>query len=213
MRTRIWIILALAAVMLSSTAADCILETKEIEVPVRSSEDMLFTTSGGSEHSGSEIVEFTDDLIEMEAENAFDKLVSAHIETGYWRVAENRGDADLVISGSVTVTRLGVTKGGLQDVSQTATLISYQAVPIASVLGPFKVAPLTEAGVNLLNAGFDEYLQARALGQPIPNLTYRFDWSGVATSSSSTPNVDFDWEGRVKFALVGLVEVDVPDPF
>ena len=74
---------------------------------------------------------------------------------------------------------------------------------------------LVEAGLELLTAGFDEYLEAKAQGLPTPDLTYRFDWSGIAVSNSNPtdPDVDFKWEGKVKFTLVGLVKVDVPDPW
>ncbi|NNF06939.1 MAG: hypothetical protein HKN21_09280 [Candidatus Eisenbacteria bacterium] len=219
MRNRFLIAIGLMSIFFACTAENCVVETKEVEVPARSGEEVTFTTAGSSQHMDSEIVDFVPTLLDLEEENAFDALLSAHIENGFWRVEENRGDADLTISGSVSVTRLNPSpEGGIIPVAQTETLISYQSVPIASVLGPFQVAPLNAAAIALLNDGFNEYLQARAaqkLGENVtlPDLQYQFSWSGTASSSNANPNVDFDWQAKVKFTLVGVVSVDVPEVF
>lgn len=205
MRLHAILLLVLAGAFLALTGESCVLETKEVEVPVRDAEDFTFTTAGNAQHSGSEVIDFTGSLLDLEDDNTFEQLLSANIEVGYWRVSANRGDADLVITGAVTVTR--VSSGA------SATILTYQSVPIASVTGPYRQAPLEAPGVNLLNAGFDEYLQARAQGQPVPDLRFRFDWSGTATSGNAEPNVDFDWQAKVRFTLLGIVEVDVPEVF
>jgi hypothetical protein len=214
MRSKFLILLGLLAAFLTLTAENCILETKEVEVPVRDGEEVTFTTQGNDEHSGEETVDFTETLLELEEDNDFEALLAANIEAGYWRVVENRGDDDLIISGSVTVTRLNPSAGSVLALAgNTEPLITYTSVAIDTATGAYKLAPLNGAGVALLNEGFDEYLQARAQGQPVPDLQYRFDWSGMATSPSGDPDTDFDWQAKVKFILTGLVTVDVPDPF
>jgi len=202
MKHRMILMLALAAAFLSLTASSCLLSTKTIEVPVRGSGDVQFHAQGtdNGNDADSKVIDFASLMQDLEDESDFDALVSAHIENGYWRVARNGGAASTVVSGTLTV----------QNESSAAPpvpLISYTSVPIASVLGTFQLAPLNSQGVDLLNQGFDQYLQAKALGQPLPDLRYRFYW----TSSSDTLPVDFDWEGKVKFTLVGLTKVDVPE--
>ncbi len=201
MKRSIVVLLALTGALFSLTADSCFLSTKTVEVPVRGSGDLLFTTQGNNpDDADSKLIDFAGLIEDLEKESDFDALVSAHIENGYWRVARNGGAATTIVRGSITVQRESSAAPGV-------SLISYTGVAIASVLGDFKVAPLNSQGVDLLNQGFDQYLQARALGQPLPDLRYRFFWN----SHSDTVPVDFDWEGKVKFTLVGLTKVDVPE--
>jgi hypothetical protein len=201
MKRRIVLMLALVGAFLSLTADSCLLSTKKIEVPVRGSGDMLFTAQGNeADDSDTDVIDFAGLIQDLENDSDFDELLSAHIENGYWRVARNDGAASTVVSGTLTVQREGFA-------APPVPLISYTSVPIAAALGTFQLAPLDSEGVNLLNQGFDQYLQAKAQGQPLPNLEYRFFW----TSHSDTVPVDFDWEGKVKFTLVGLTKVDVPE--
>lgn len=199
MRTKLLIFLALAAAMLTFTAESCFISTKTIEVPVRDDAELEFHATGTSD-SKSETIDFTELMTDLEDDSEFDELVSANIESGYWRVTRNNGSASTVVSGQLTVRREG-------SAAPAVSLISYTSVAIADVSGDFGVAPLNAAGVDLLNNGFDEYLQAKALGNPVPSLRYVFTW----TSSASPAPVDFYWEGKVKFVLVGLTEVDVPE--
>lgn len=204
MKTKLLIYLALAAAMLTFTAESCFVSTKEVEVPVRGEGDMLFEARGNDAVDGGvTTIDFTELLEDLIQDSEFDTLVSAHIENGYWRVARNGGASDLLISGGVTVRREG-------SAAPASPMISYTSVSIASALGEFQVAPLNESGVNLLNAGFDEYLQAKALGTTLPDLRFVFTWSSSA-SPAPPPAIDFDWEGKVKFILVGLTTVDVPE--
>jgi len=207
-RRRIILVIGLLAAFLALTAADCIVVTKQAELPVRDDESFLFRAQGGPETTGSYPVDFGPSLDALEEEHDFVALLRAVVEAGFWRVASNNGDPDLVISGTITVTRLNPAPG-VRDVAQTALLMAYQPVTIASVIGAFQPAPLEEAGLDLLTEGFDEYLQARAQNLPLPDMKYRFVWTGTANGSGS--DVDFTWEGKVKFTLVGLVQADVPD--
>lgn len=221
MRGKLILILGLMAVFLSVTAENCVLQTKQLEVPVRDAEDVTFTTRGSAEHSGSTVVDFGPSLLNLESDSDFQVLLSAVVEAAEWRVKENRGDPDLVISGSMTVTRVNPTPTSILALARSEAgtpLLNYTSVPLASVLGDFRVAPLEDAGVSLLNEAFQEYFNARNAelqGQnvPLPDMQFRFDWSGTASSSSQNPTVDFDWQAKVKFTLTGLVEVEVPELF
>jgi hypothetical protein len=201
MKRSILVLLALTGALFSLTADSCFLSTKTVEVPVRGSGDLLFTSQGSNpDNADSKLIDFAGLIEDLEKDSDFDALVSAHIENGYWRVARNGGAATTVLSGSITVQRES-------SAAPAVPLISYTSVAIASVLGDFKTAPLNSQGVDLLNQGFDQYLQAKALGQPLPDLRYRFFWN----SHAEPVPVDFDWEGKVKFTLVGLTKVDVPE--
>ena len=199
MKTKLLIFLALAAAMLTFTAESCFVSTKTIEVPVRGDADLEFHATGTSD-SDTETVDFTGLMEDLEDDSEFDELLSAHIENGYWRVTRNEGSPSTEIGGSITVHREG-------SAAPAVPLINYTEIDIATVTGDFVVAPLSPAGVSLLNSGFDEYLDAKADGLPPPSLRYVFTW----TSSASPAPVDFYWEGKVKFILVGLTEVDVPE--
>jgi hypothetical protein len=199
MKTKLLIFLALAAAMLTFTAESCFVSTKTVEVPVRGEGDLEFHTTGTSD-SKTEILDFTSLMEDLESDSAFDSLLSANIENGYWRVTRNLGSASTVLTGYLNVQREG-------SAAPAVPLISYTSINIADVSGEFVVAPLDPAGVSLLNAGFDQYLQAKALGTTLPNLRFVFSW----TSSATPAPVDFYWEGKVKFILVGLTTVDVPE--
>ncbi len=199
MKTKLLIFLALAAAMVTFTAESCFISTKEVEVPVRGEGDLEFHATGTSD-SRQETIDFTALMEDLENDSDFDKLVSAHIENGYWRVTRNLGSASTVMSGNLTVQREG-------SAAPAVALIAYTSIDIADVSGDFVVAPLTAAGVSLLNAGFDEYLLAKANETALPNLRFVFTWNSSATPAP----VDFYWEGKVKFTMVGLTVVDVPE--
>jgi hypothetical protein len=199
MKNKLLIFLALAAAMVTFTAESCFVSTKEVEVPVRGEGDLEFHATGTSD-SKTETIDFTQLMEDLESDSAFDALVSANIENGYWHVTRNQGDPHTMLTGHLTVQREG-------SAAPAVSLIDYTSIDVADVSGDFVVAPLNAAGVNLLNAGFDEYLQAKAADTALPNLRFVFTW----TSSASPAPVDFYWEGKVKFVLVGLTTVDVPE--
>jgi hypothetical protein len=199
MKTKLLIFLALAAAIVTFTAESCFVSTKEIEVPVRGEGDLEFHTTGTSD-SKFETIDFTQLLQDLENDSDFDPLISANIENGYWRVTRNQGDPHTVVTGFLTVQREG-------SAAPAVALIDYSNIDIADMSGDFAVAPLDPAGVSLLNAGFQEYLTAKAADAALPNLKYVFYW----TSSASPAPVDFYWEAKVKFVLVGLTTVDVPE--
>lgn len=199
MKTKLLILLALAAAILTFTAESCFISTKTVEVPVRGEGDLEFHATGTSD-SKTDTLDFSSLLEDLESDSAFDSLLSAHIENGYWHVTRNLGSASTVMTGHLTVRREG-------SAAPAVPLIDYTSINIADVSGGFVVAPLDSTGVDLLNQGFDEYLVAKALGAAIPNLRYVFSWSSSATPAP----VDFYWEGKVKFILVGVTVVDVPE--
>ena len=194
MKTKLLIFLALAAAVVTFTAESCFVSTKEVEVPVRGEGDLSFHASGVSD-SGTRTIDFAELIDDLRNDSGFDSLLSAHIENGYWHVINNLGSPSLTVSGQIGVQEAG-------SAAAPVPLIAYTSIDIADYSGDFVVAPLNSAGVDMLNQGFDDYLRGTRT-----SLSYVFTWSSQAGAGT----VNFDWEGKVKFVLVGLTTVDVPE--
>jgi hypothetical protein len=189
----------LAAGFLSLTAENCILESKSTEVPLKGNADMGFTSTGTNDADVYSIDFFAEiQDIENDATADVDELVSATIEQIYWRLKMNNGPSPTVITGGMTVTRVST--------GTTATLVSPTSIDIEDVGMEFVSAPVEQAGIELLTAGFDEYIDYRNGLTGPPNLEYEFTWS-----SSSSVNANFDWEARMRYTITGIFEVEVPE--
>lgn len=207
---RIFLCLLLVAAFLSLTAESCLLKETQVEVPVRDSQKLVFHTTGTTENTGVETVDFRDALIDLEESNDYDVLLRANLENAWWMVQENRGDGGLAAVGKVTVEQLNA-KPGLPGVAVVQDILSYQTQDIDAAVGTFQPVQLDSAGVTLMNKAFGDFLEARALGNPEPSVEFSFVWSASVTGPGNPPNVDFTWEGKVRFSLVGLVTIDVPE--
>jgi hypothetical protein len=201
MSKRLFTFALLAAALLALRGESCFLHNREIEVPFRGDVVTQYTSQGNEDFAivtidlGAEL-----EAIEDDVDAAVDSLVSFDVEGGFWRLVENRGDPGTTITGSITIQRL--------PLGSTAYIVSPTTVAIESVGTEFVPAPLNEAGVDILLAGFQEYLDWRNSGRigPRPVINYLFTWS-----SAGSGNVDFDWEAKLVFTLVGVFEVEVPD--
>lgn len=204
MTKKLWILLALGAGLITLTADDCLTETKTIEVPVAFDTEYGFkavddNVDGDTSDSDFEIIDVRQELMDAEEDEDLEDydLESAVLESGWWRVTNLLvGDASLTISGTVTVTRL--------ETGASANLIDYSAVLVGDVLGEeYSLAPLTMAGVEILNDALADYIDNR--DNP-PAITLRFDWAGTASDEP----YNFCWDGLLKITITGLVEVDAP---
>ena len=63
------------------------------------------------------------------------------------------------------------------------------------------------AGINFLNSRLDQYLISR--NPTLLDFTFRTNWT---STSPGTAEYDFDWETALILQVVGLVEVQVPNP-
>jgi hypothetical protein len=68
-------------------------------------------------------------------------------------------------------------------------------------------APLSSAGINMLNGILADALNSAQNGGPIPNGNVTFTVSGVSNPQGVTTN--FDWELRVDISVVGEFKTDV----
>ncbi len=199
MKRTLSMLLILAAASLSLTASNC-LSTKTVDVPVRGSIQAPFhTQSDGTPASDSLTVDLGPILEDVEAEGAFETLVDASIENGYWKVLANNGVSATTVSGMLSVRR---GSGSLQP------LIEIDAATLGTGDADYRVATLNPGGVELLNQGLDDYLAWKNSTGGAPELQYTFRW----TLTSDQP-LDFDWAARIKFVMVGQTSVDVPEVF
>lgn len=201
MKRKFGILVLLVAASFTLTAENCVLDNKDIEVPLRGDVDMLFTSQGFTD-ADAETVDFGAELLKIqeEAGDDIESLVSGGIEGGFWRLVENRGDPNTTLQGSVDVVRMST--------AANAVLIPTTQVDLSTVGMEFVPAPLEAAGVDLLTEGFQEYIDWWNSDQtgPFPDLRYIFVWNSVTSTDA-----DFDWEGRLRFILTGVFSVEVPD--
>jgi hypothetical protein len=193
------VLLAAAGVALRGDS--CFLQNKDIEVPFRGETVMDYTSTGDSD-ADIVIVDVAQELEDLESDfdADVDSLVSLNIEGGFWRLVANRGDPGTTVTGSITITRLPSGPSGF--------VIAPTTVAIEAVGHEFVPAPLNEAGVDLLLAGFQEYVDWWNGGKvgPRPDIQYAIQWS-----SAGSGDVDFDWQAKLVFTMVGVFSVEVPD--
>jgi len=202
MNKKIAILSLLAFASLALTGDSCILENKDIDVPMRADVDMQFHSEGFND-ADTDTVDFVEEFEDIENldETDITELVDGAIEGGFWRLEMNN-DGPTIVTGGVMVTRTAT--------ATTVTLIPQQTdVDIDAVGMTFVPAPLDPAGVALINAGFDEFIawwNTGQVGTP-PDLEYIFTW----TSSANHGGANFDWEGRLRFTIVGVFSVEIPE--
>lgn len=204
MRNRFLILVLLAAGAIVLKGDNCVLENRELDIPLRG-EEILEFTSQGEDDTDSTFIDFGQTLMDIEEDSTsdIDSLVSLTVENVFWRLKPggNRGSPATVVSGKITMTR--ILTGETEDV------IEFSGLSIQSVPNFTRPAGLREEAIDLLRDGLQEYLAYWNEGAPFPDLNYRFDW---VTSGAPTP-VDFDWEVKLVFTVVGVIRVEVPDIF
>jgi hypothetical protein len=199
---RSFLLLMLFGAFLALTAEDCLLENTDVEIPLRDDVILEFTSQGAVD-ADIDTVNFGQTLqdVEDDSDSSIDTLVAITVEGVYWRLAEdgNRGSPDTEVNGTITVRR--------QSTGESEVAVTFSNLAIETVPDFVRPDNLREEAIDLLLAGFDEYVAARNAGLPIPNLIYEFEWS---TSGAPEP-VDFDWEVKVDFTIVGKFSIEVPD--
>jgi len=186
-------------VLLAFGATSCFVSTKSVEVPIRDETSIRFIALGVA-GSDPQIIDFCQELSDAESGD-IDKVVHVSVENIYWRLVENRGTPGTQVTANVTISRLG---GGSAILVPDTTFVLSDADTV------FAPAHLDSTGLALLLEGMNEYVDYYNSGKvgPCPSLDYTFTWSMTAT-----PYADFTWEAKVKFTIVALARVDVPDLF
>jgi len=100
-------------------------------------------------------------------------------------------------NGTVTAQRQG---------SGTVGLITDFDADASSTTG-WITAPLSSAGINMLNGILTDALASAQGGGPIPNGNVTFTVAGVSNPQGVTTN--FDWEMKIDISIVGKFELQV----
>ncbi len=185
--------------ILALGATSCFVSTKSVEVPIRDEATVTFIALGVA-GSDPQLIDFCQEFSDAESDD-IDKVVHVSVENIYWRLVENRGVSGTQVTANVTIARLG---GG------SAVLVPDTTFVLSDADTVFAPAHLDPAGLALLLEGMNEYVDYYNSGKvgPCPSLDYTFTWSMTAT-----PYADFTWQAKVKFTIVALTNVDVPDLF
>ena len=198
------IALGLGAIFLTLKADSCLIEDRTLEAVVTRTLPYLWHTQGdnasGSEMASASLAGDVDDALDE-----FDGLVeitSIHIAGSTYRVVANRGFVG-AHQGTVTIEASG---------QSPLTILTYD-VPnppgnAAGASGGTGVdISLVAAGINFLNSRLDQYLISE--NPTLLDFTFRTNWT---STSPGTAEYDFDWETALILQVVGLVEVQVPNP-
>src|SRR5262245_38804687 len=195
----IGILVLLAAATLALSGESCFLSSKDVQVPLRGEADLDFVSTGTVD-TDIDNIDFCEELSDLEDDGVdIATLVSVTVENIYWRLVENRGDPNTVVTVHVDVQR---------GAGAPVVLVPDTTFALSDVGTAFVPAALNPAGLDLLMDGMDDYIAYWNGGQvgPCPSLDYTFTWN-----SSAAPAADFSWQVRVKFTMVGVFDVEVPD--
>ncbi len=195
----------LAVLFLGLTGETCT-EDREIEVVVGASVFATFEARGiVNTFHGEKVVDIaTDaDVRQILEDNGFEGHVIVRIESAFYRVVKKDQNAtDRTVTGTVTVRR----EGGAD-----MPLLSGSAPVNDDALAAWTPAPLDAAGVTLINATLQDWVNQIVAGNPNPpSPVVIFTTDG--TSSPQNISTDFDWEIQVKMTLAGKKTVKVIEP-
>jgi hypothetical protein len=187
------VLIGLVPLLLTS----CLVSTKNVEVPIRDEATVRFIAIGVA-GSDPQLIDFCQELSDAESGD-IDHVVHVSVENIYWRLVENRGTPGTQVTANVTIQRVG---------GASAVLVPDTTFVLSDADTVFAPAHLDSAGLGLLLQGMNEYVDYYNAGKvgPCPSLDYTFTWSMTAT-----PFADFTWEAKVKFTIVAVARVDVPD--
>lgn len=125
-------------------------------------------------------------------------VTSVKISGIFYRVTVPDPNAGRTIeNGTVTAQRQGTGAVGL--------ITDFDA-DVSSATG-WIAAPLSNAGVAMLNGILADALTSAKNGTPIPNGNVTYTVSGASIPSTATTN--FDWELKINVSIVGKFELQV----
>ena len=179
------------------------LDERCVEMVVGATITASFEARGSENvHNDVAVVDLIDnaDIKQVLADNGFEDMVVAYIESVFYRVTKrDAGAPDRTVSGYVTVDGMN--------------LIEYQSVAINDpTLADWTPAPLEQAGVDYINGLLLNYFMDIFING-IPDPPHPIvDFECAGTSEPQGVPTDFDWEVRVKIVLVGENCLEVVDP-
>lgn len=180
----------------------CVVDQKIIDVILKEKVCAEFTEdSADQEYMTTETVDYAQEIDQILADNNYSRpdIAKLTVEGGAYGVVSLPGGDDWNITGSVNVRRLDL--GG-----SAVVLINYASEDLRPLIGMMKPASLNAAGVNLLNAAVEDYLNG---SDPV----LEFISMGTVTPAPTESNrIVFNWKAWVEFAVTLQEELDVFDP-
>ena len=203
-KNKMLIALGLGALLLTLKADSCILKDRRVDAVVTHTIPYVWQTQGDNA-AGSDVAtvnlagEVLDALNEFEGDV---DVTSIHISGATYRVVDNRGFVG-AHQGMVTIEAAG---------QSPLTILTYD-VPnppgnaTGATGGSGVQLKLVAAGINFLNSRLDQYLVSRDAS--LLDFTIRTSWT---STDPGVDSYDFDWETALILQIVGVIEVQVPDP-
>lgn len=177
-------------VVLAFLVTQCTYQTRTVEVPVPF--DVDFSIPVDSTHVDASVkVNFATFLESAELDQGILLPVHIGMRDWFWGTLSIAAADSSVLDGVITVRR-----AASRDSASFAVISGVRAASLADSLVSFVPDP---GGLQVLQAGFEQYLQARSSGAK-PRLEYEFTLHGTTTS---TP--DFKWHIRLKMEVAGEV--------
>jgi hypothetical protein len=193
---------ALAVAALLPLASGCLVEEKIIELVLTGETSVEFSYDDTDEiFEDTAVIQLGDkiDDILTGANLGRDEVGSAHVSGVDYEVLSFEGSHDWLISGAIEVDRDG---GGF------VSLLDYTSQSVQEALGVRQGAPLTAAGVDLINQALADFLEGQS-----PVLTLRVANGDVEPDPSQGDPITFSWRVTLMLQVTAEQTLDVPQLF
>lgn len=178
--------------VLAVLLTQCGYQTRTVEVPVPFDVDFSIPVDTTDVNASVE-VNFASFLASAELDQGILLPVHIGMRNWFWGTLSVAAGDSSVLDGLLTVRR-----SASGDSASFAVISGIGAASLADSLVAF--VP-DSAGLQVLQTGFEQYLEARSTGaRTLPSLKYTFTLHGT---TSSPP--DFKWHVRIKMEVAGEV--------
>jgi hypothetical protein len=188
----------------------CIMKEKVFEIVLFSETSAEFPQNETSAtFANPAVVDFDQDLDDALAEAGYSRgdIISAEVQAGHYGALNNESAHDWIISGQITMERLG--PGGTGPV----TAMTYTSQSVDAAIGKKIKAPIEPGAIDIVNDALAEYLD----GQQGIQMEFVIDnGSAVGPQGESPSGADpmvFRWKAWITITVILSDEADWPDPF
>ncbi|HUV37745.1 MAG TPA: hypothetical protein VMX58_12475 [Patescibacteria group bacterium] len=201
-----YISLAALALLLCAVGVsnNCIMEEKVIEIVVTDKTCQEMEENHDSANFVTPaIIYYAAEIDAILDDNDYSRedMHSARVMSVAYIVTNFSHTHDWTISGYIDVERIDISDG-------PATLFNYTSQSVTGAMGDYVIAPLQEAGVELINRALDDYI---AGGNPV--IRFAVHNGNVLPPPSPADPIVFNWRACIMIYVTTLAEVDAPDPF
>jgi hypothetical protein len=130
-------------------------------------------------------------------------VVAVHVVGGFFGSSNVEGDHDWVVSGQIQARRTDSVVAG-----PTVDVMTFESQSVKNAEGKRIVAPLTTAGVELIEQAITDYLAGDS-----PVLEFDVNNDDVSPSPTVIDTMALDVNAWVTLQIIIEIHADVPDPF